>query len=947
MRYIKIVPYSKNLVQTLVKDITKEFRTNLDKVNVIFTHKRPIHFFHYYLSKEIPFPTFLGVVQSFEDWVDMLFFKTGGGYSSYLTLNDYDQAYVAYLCAMKVLPAKYRTNFGDFFPWAMEIASIFRELDLEMVVPEDILYPPEDKLDRVAQEILKRLADIYLEFNTYLDKNRYITHWKKLRFLADKDFEIGEGPYYFLGFFALTKAESKLLKKFYDHGARFYWHGGLECLHDVYREWLKDWAINNSEIIYEVESSKKRHIKILEAHDLHLELEELKKALKIKQDAESPDQIAIILPDPSILIPTIYALPKDVKINITMGYPFNLSGIFILIDLLFRLILKKNDTLGYTIKEFSRLLTGPYLRENKKLSFFLKILEEFSDPFITRDEINGLCEKVQDDLEVPPEEVSAEVNKLFEFVIGPIEKSRSLKELASAIWSVIDFVSHFESELAILEREFFAYLIDKCVPLLEDSLFSDVHMEGRQLYNFVNRVSSSLRIPFEGEPLSGLQVMGVLESRALSFKKVYVLDVNEGILPGISLPSPLLPLEVREALGFPTRSREEAIYEYHFQRLIKSSEEINLFYQHRTVSNGDIEGKRVRSRFIEKILWELEKDQKTITYETNPVVDKDFYLEFKSSCSDIIIPEKRSIELSKDSLLRERISTRIMQINPSILNEYLKCPKRFLFSNILDLSGRKEIEEVRLDKLGEVIHLSLYKYFSKISTNNGCINKRELRFEILEKYFLESFEANRLLKKISNSKKHMLIYFTKFRLKQFLTNFPEQTNIIDMERNVTVPFQFHGKDITLQGRIDRIDLRGDIFYILDYKTGRIPLFANIFKDFDVPTAYEHEGISQVYEFIKDIQIPFYIYLYGMNNKICFSKIRGGIVDLSFDGKEKIWMDIRNKREIQERYKDFFEHTFPQILTYLIEHMIYGQVSGPVEPTTCKYCEYKPCCTSCI
>jgi len=119
-------------------------------------------------------------------------------------------------------------------------------LDLELIDAKDILYPPEE-LNYTSKEILQRLGKIYDNFNMLLKDNNFITQWKITKLLSSMDFKV-EGKYFFIGFFALTRAEEGLLKKFYHQGATFYWHADPENLPDIYKRWIKNWNINEADI---------------------------------------------------------------------------------------------------------------------------------------------------------------------------------------------------------------------------------------------------------------------------------------------------------------------------------------------------------------------------------------------------------------------------------------------------------------------------------------------------------------------------------------------------------------------------------------------------------------------------------------------------------------------------------------------------------------------------
>ena len=87
----------------------------------------------------------------------------------------------------------------------------------------------------------------------------------------------------------------------------------------------------------------------------------------------------------------------------------------------------------------------------------------------------------------------------------------------------------------------------------------------------VNQLVSTETIDFEGEPLSGLQLMGLLETRLLNFENVIMLSINEGKLPLGRTQNTYLPFDVRRNFGMNTFLENDSIYAYHFYRLIQEA----------------------------------------------------------------------------------------------------------------------------------------------------------------------------------------------------------------------------------------------------------------------------------------------------------------------------------------------------------------------------------------
>ena len=203
MARIFVVHPEKNLLQLVASHLLQ--RKHLSKALVIFPHRRPAAFLQYYLAQEINGPCLLPTIMSFEDWIRKTYVLTRN--EAEIPLDECDQAWLVYRAARKVLKdGRQELSFDEFFPWALRLAALFREFDLELTDARDIHYPPEESLPRKAVEILEKLGQIYDTFNGLLAKGNWTTSARMLRFLAESEFPLPDMPVYLIGFYTLTKA---------------------------------------------------------------------------------------------------------------------------------------------------------------------------------------------------------------------------------------------------------------------------------------------------------------------------------------------------------------------------------------------------------------------------------------------------------------------------------------------------------------------------------------------------------------------------------------------------------------------------------------------------------------------------------------------------------------------------------------------------------------------
>ncbi len=922
-----------NFIEEVVKDIIN--KDNLENTTVVFTHKRPIIYFKYHFSNILKGINLLPKMYSFEDWIDYLFLKYGGNYSNYLTLSDYDEAYLSYLAVKDVLELD--IDWNKFFFWSIEISNIIKELDLELVYPQNILYPPDGKIPKIGIEILSKLEKIYIRFEYYLSKYKAITKSKKLKILSEYINKVNESSFViFVGFFALTASENRILKKFYEKGSYFYWQiydDAARNLPPIYKEWLDRWNISFSdlEIRYPcTEYDPRPDIYFFEAHDLHSGLSELKKRIqKHVKEIDSPLNTAIIIPDPSNLLPVVWEL-SSYPLNITMGYPFFLTGIFSILSSLFDLILSSTPSGSFSYTSFIKFLREFYLLTGQGENL-LRVLSDFSDQYFTIEDLENILDN----------------NTLLELyilkkIIIPIDKNISTSQLANYIKDII-YEMYINNLLSSMEKEIAIWIIANLIPTLESFLFSEEKMEISKLFYLFLNMCSEIRIPFEGEPLQGIQIMGILEARTLNFKNIYVLDANEGILPCTKFPSPIFPQQIREIMNFPHRRREEEIYEFHFYRLLYSANNVNIFYQSK--ESADVYGnKMIRSRYIEKLIWDIEKENNKLIIDINLKEKSDIDIFSSSQINLCEIPFFRGKNILDINLIKNKIREKLSKINISLLSMYISCPLKFIYNYILELDDLIDKKIFDPAEFGNIIHKSLYIYFSKLkSKNSNCIKKEDLSLNDLFNIFLKEFNSSKLINNVSLKEKNILLNIVKYRFSNYIKNHPSITSIIYLEKKLSTIFNIKDKKLVLDGRLDRIDKRDDIYIILDYKTGYIPKFRNLIEhSIEIPTILDREQFINFSELIGDIQLPFYIFLFARQygGEIPFEKIAGAFVDLSSKGEERFW--IPPSRLSADSLDIFFSHTFPSLLGYIITHIFDGPVFG-IPSSRCKWCNCREVC----
>jgi CRISPR/Cas system-associated exonuclease Cas4 (RecB family) len=313
---------------------------------------------------------------------------------------------------------------------------------------------------------------------------------------------------------------------------------------------------------------------------------------------------------------------------------------------------------------------------------------------------------------------------------------------------------------------------------------------------------TGVHIYFEGSPLKGIQVMGMLESRGLSFDEVVVVDALEGVLPQSLKYDPLLPYDIRRAFGIRNYSEWEKLFAYNFFSLIGSVKRAHILW----VDNQDGTESIEKSRFIERIIFEIEKQG----HRAPAIIRSSFHSELKPK-------ETRRVE-KNDSIMTK---IRSMNFSASALESYFRCPLRFYFSYIVGLEERKELSlDPDTGELGNLIHRILERIY-----RNGFFNQESGR---LNRYLEDMVEGefNNMGFTSTSGIGKIRCWVVVEKLKDFLVYDRQRirqngVEFIAFEKNVTMHMDLPvtSSPVTIKGRIDRVERQGDLIRLIDYKTG--------------------------------------------------------------------------------------------------------------------------------
>ncbi|TFG88572.1 MAG: PD-(D/E)XK nuclease family protein, partial [Candidatus Atribacteria bacterium] len=367
-----------------------------------------------------------------------------------------------------------------------------------------------------------------------------------------------------------------------------------------------------------------------------------------------------------------------------------------------------------------------------------------------------------------------------------------------------------------LDREFIFLLLIQ-LNKLETIIASRPLITAEILERLFRKMLSILRVPFEGEPLSGLQVMGILETRLLDFKHVILLSMNEDVMPASQPAQSYIPYALRIAFRMPAREDMDAIYAYYFNRLLQRAEKVDLLY------NSGSEGVRTgeMSRYLYQLIFVrgiqvIRPGMEVMARETPPVV----------------ISHNPDIErkLERYTLKSEKEK----YLSPSAINTYIDCSLKFYLRYLAGIGEPDEVkEDLDAAGFGTVVHESIRILYSEIADRSqGIITKEELDQmiktdrprDVLKDVFLQYHFKGR--KHASIEGRNIIVFsvmagYLKKIIQTDLNVAPFTLVSVEGTYQRELTFQTGAKsiEIRLGGKIDRIDRVGDILRVIDYKTG--------------------------------------------------------------------------------------------------------------------------------
>ena len=732
---------NKTFLEYVAEDIISKYGTDLSRIAVVFPNKRAALFLNEHLARlagqPVWSPAYITISDLFRQHTDL---KTADPiklicdiHKSFTKCTGIDETLDHFYGWGQLLLA----DFDDIDKNMADADSIFCNLkDIHEL--DDISYLDDEQKEMLARffanfsddidsELKKRFLSLWSHFgDIYHDYNRRLTEqgigyegaiYRKVA--SEQTLHLKYDKYLFVGFNLLQKVERVLFSRLMKEGkAKFYWDfdeyympspshhlttspSPLGFCRLPEQEHLSGGALVSSAPT-NLTTSPSQHLNISDFPneldntdpDIYANMRRPKRIRFISSPTENAQarfasnwllenerykagrKTAVVMCDESILLPIMHSLPPEAdKVNITSGFPLAMTPVASLVMLLFDLYtlgLRKKGT-AFNPHYLKKLMAHPYARHLQEVHLKGVHLSPL-----------GFCR-------LPEQEVHQ-------------EGSAALLQHIATLIKQVGIATKPEGDPLTQESVFRMYTILNRLATLADS--GDLLVDNTTLRRLVSQLVSSSSIPFHGEPVVGVQIMGVLETRNIDFDHLLLLSCNEGNMPKGVNDSSFIPYTIRKAHHLTTIDNKVALYSYYFHRLLQRARDITIAYNNSTDNGHTGE----MSRFMLQLLVESGQkiDHYSLTAKNHPTP---------------LMPKP----IQKDEATLSKLQ-QISRLSPSALNTYIRCPLAFYYQYVAHIQEPHPDPETIDNRLfGNIFHRAAYLIYKDITDRSPLIEKAHIQ----------------------------------------------------------------------------------------------------------------------------------------------------------------------------------------------------------------------------
>ena len=958
---------TRTFLEYVAEDMLAKWGTDMSRIVVVFPNKRAALFMNEYMARMAGKPMWSPAYTTISE----LF----GKHSEYVVGDS-----IKLVCDLHKSFVKCTgidETLDHFYGWGELLLTDFDDIDKNMADADKIFCNLKDihELDDLSyltdeqRELLKRFfanfshdqetelkkrflslwshfGDIYHDYNQRL-RNQGIGYEGAIyrEVATRKDIEFEYDTYIFVGFNLLQKVEQELFANLKKAGkAHFYWDFDTYYMprnNSAYTNaagkyiamYLEDFPNELDVCSADIYQNMRRpkDVSFVMASTENIQARYASQWLREEGRCLAGRKTAVVMCDEAILAPIIQSLPPEAdKVNITSGFPLGMTPIASFVSLLLDTYTSGIAGKGtcYRAQYASKLLRHAYTR------------------YIS-DKANDVYATIKEQHLVYPDQATLTMNGedqglalLFKTInIGNVHLLHHVETIIKLIG-----VNAKDTEDAFLQESVFRMytIINRLEQLAANG---DMDVDINTLRRLIKQLIAAATIPFHGEPVVGIQIMGVLETRNLDFKHLLLLSCNEGNMPKGVNDSSFIPYAIRKAHGLTTIDNKVAIYSYYFHRLLQRAEDITIVYNN-TTDNGHT---GEMSRFMLQMMVDGQQKIKhyNLLADNSPIAHK---------------PKS----VSKTGSIKEKLDG-MKSLSPSAINRYIKCPLMFFYQYVASIKEPDCEDDVVDNRMfGNIFHKSAQLIYDEImSHNNGRIEKASIQKYLNTKGLLESIvdrAFNEELFKVKNSMRspyynglHLINRKVLIEYLRQLLHSDQRTapfEMLALEDAVYTQIAFETEDnnvrkIRIGGIIDRLDRVTDArtgvstIRVVDYKTGiqatrKIKEIEEIFSDMNISQKHSDYYLQAIlYSLIVDNSTKY------NKQKDCVSPALLFVKQASKENYDPVLeIDSQKIANVRE-YKVEFEQHLKEVL-----HDIFN-TNLPFTPTTdntrCDKCAYRRIC----
>ena len=848
-------PFLKQTAQYLCS----AFQSDLEDLCVVLPNRRAGLFLRKYLALEVGKVSWAPSILSIEDFIT----EISG-------LHEVDQAGLLFELyeVHREIEGDKTQPFDEFLHWAQQLIGDFNDIDRYMADSHELfstlsearaisLWNLDGKpLTPFEQEYLRFYQSLDLYYQKFsarmLAKNQ---GWQGLIFrkVAENIDQIKDRMTWkhviFAGLNALTKAEEQLIGVLRNNGMAtllwdadgYYFHDGKQEAGEFLRKWMKKWPVQEMLWVSDDYARDAKEIVMIGSPDPVGQVKYCGKLLgDLARMGKADEKTAVVLPDISLLMPLLNSVPSEVaSLNITAGLPLKQTPLAGLFDTIFNMHLhasrysnyKTSEKHQYYYKDVLKMIQHPYIQliaealmdgGRMVLADLTEKIRLGAKSFINFKDVSGeqiglfgmnlaFLETVFNFWKGPSDAITCFKNLIEDLRISILKLSQKGKLKKDPTFQVIDRKMDMEYLFA------FSTILHQLSNLLNNF---NGNLKITAFFELFQQLTNSMTLPFSGEPLQGVQLMGMLETRNLDFENLIILSCNEDLLPASKLTPSFIPFDIKRNFGLPTYRQKDSVYAYHFYRLLQRATNVWILYntEPNQLGGGD------RSRFLRQIVQELPGHNPKIsiieTVLTSPIVKGE--------------PTRRIIISKVGKILVSLEAKALKGFSATSLNLYRNCPLKFYYSEIAGIKEPEEISDT-IDSavLGSAVHGALNDLYQQFIGMPLSVGKLKEALSGVDKATLNAFDKKYKGGDILSGKNLLLVNVAKLLVSRLL-NFDireeevfvrdsKQHHVSFLEQHIKtsliVPFGNNQITVNLKGFLDRVDNVDGLWKIIDYKTG--------------------------------------------------------------------------------------------------------------------------------